>query len=184
MLIPFHLKTLTWRLLQGDILIYPTDTVYGLISCCLHQEQIKKLNLLKLRPSDQPIAFLVNNEADLTTFAKLNEASLAIWRKYNNQKISTTIIFPIQQSFRTKYLPAKTTTIAARLTLEPNLQKIISITGPLLATSANLHNKPSVTDPYKLAEIFPQQDIVMYQEPYQPQKASRIYSTITKKWLR
>lgn len=184
MIIPFHLKTIVHQLLQGEIIIYPTDTVYGIIASVSSPDKIKEINLLKQRATNQPIALLVASEDDLRSYVTLKPETLAVWRKYNTTTLSTTIIFSAQKQFASNYITWTPPTIGIRQTLDPNLQKIIHRIGPLWATSANLHNDSTLNDPYKLADIFQNQNVVIYKEPYEHKQPSRIYCSITNKWIR
>lgn len=184
MIIPFHLKTIVHQLLQGDLIIYPTDTVYGILACASSPHKVTEINLLKQRTPNQPIALLATNEDDLASYALLTPKTRMLWEKYNNNQLSTTLIFPAQEQFAQQYITWTPATIGIRQTLDPNLQKIIHRIGLLWATSANLHKEETIDDPHKLAAIFVNQNVVIYQEPYKHKQPSRIFSTITKKWIR
>ena len=184
MIIPFHLKTIVHQLLQGDLIIYPTDTVYGILACASSPHKVAEINLLKQRKINQPIALLAASEDDLVSYALLTPTTRRLWEKYNNNQLSTTLIFPAQEQFAKQYITWTPPTIGIRQTFDANLCKIIHRIGPLWATSANLNNEDQINDPYKLADIFANQNVVIYQEPCKHKQPSRIYSTITNKWIR
>ena len=48
-------------LIDGGIVIFPTDTVYGIACDCLNEKSIKRLYEIKKRPSYKPINVLTND---------------------------------------------------------------------------------------------------------------------------
>lgn len=57
---------------EGGILVFPTDTVYG-IGCRLNQKAIKRLYQIKQRPLSQPTAILMSRKVFGKTFqGKIN----------------------------------------------------------------------------------------------------------------
>ena len=53
---------------EGEIVAFPTDTVYG-IGCSITSERaIERIFLLKNRPKDRPLQVLVSDLTDITEF--------------------------------------------------------------------------------------------------------------------
>ena len=50
----------------GQIVAFPTDTVYGVGADCLHQPAVEHLFTAKVRPRGKPIALLAGPDPDLT----------------------------------------------------------------------------------------------------------------------
>src|SRR5699024_11505317 len=56
--------------LKGDIVAFPTDTVYGLGADATNEEAVLKIFEAKGRPADGPISVLVSQVDDLDKYAK------------------------------------------------------------------------------------------------------------------
>ena len=74
------------RLRDGDVVAFPTDTVYGIGVDPFQPEAVRKLYQIKGRPDDKPIAILVGSIEDVgrvaqnppPTFTRLAEQSADI----------------------------------------------------------------------------------------------------------
>ena len=55
---------------QGEIVVFPTETVYGIGTNGLDGEAVKKLYEVKQRPFDKPISLLVSNMEMVNQIAK------------------------------------------------------------------------------------------------------------------
>ena len=76
---------------QGGIVVFPTETVYGIGTNALDEKAVEKLYNIKKRPANKPISLLVAN-IDMINEIVLDTSSLEINRKvfsrsfYNNFK--------------------------------------------------------------------------------------------------
>ena len=55
---------------QGGIVIFPTETVYGIGANALDENAVKKIYEAKRRPNDKPISLLVSNMDMIEMVAK------------------------------------------------------------------------------------------------------------------
>jgi L-threonylcarbamoyladenylate synthase len=116
----------------GELVILPTDTVYGLCGP-ESEEAAKRIAALKGRPAEQPIALLF---ADVET---------ALERASGLERAA-------------HLLPGPFTLIVGTLgirvpELPPAAAEVVRAVGVVLATSANLHGGP---DPRRLDEVPPE----------------------------
>lgn len=130
---------------QGELVAFPTETVYGLGADALHPEASKKIYAAKGRPSDNPLIVHIARFEELVSIAKevpeqarkLSEAfwpgplTMIVWK---NEKV-----------------PYETTggmdTVAIRMPNHPIALKLIEESGCLIAApSANTSGKPSPTE--------------------------------------
>lgn len=138
---------------EGGIVIFPTDTAFG-IGCRIDREDsIERLFRLRKRPTTQPTPVLCS--------------SLAMVEEYVTSipdDVRKKLILPYWPGALTIVLPAKIEkvpslvrggglTIGVRIPDHQITQKLIEGVGvPILGPSANFHGEPT---PFKLADINP-----------------------------
>ncbi|WP_375315366.1 L-threonylcarbamoyladenylate synthase [Spiroplasma endosymbiont of Tipula paludosa] len=124
------------NLLNEQVGIVPTDTVYGLVGIYSSQFVAKRILHLKLRDKNKPLAVIVSDIAMAKDIGVITSQVEQLYESYPRGKI--TII--VKQKVNV------TETIAIRITNYRWLQDIVYQTGPLFATSANIHNEnPIIT---------------------------------------
>ena len=127
---------------EGRPVVLPTDTVYGLCTTPLAPESLSRL---KGRGPDQPIALLAS-EVDIL-LELVPELPAAIVRSLLPGRL--TLIFPNPE--RRFPLLSPLDTIGVRVPeLRGAARRIVTRTGAVAATSANLHGDP---DPKRIDEV-------------------------------
>ena len=130
---------------QGRIVVFPTETVYGIGANALNEDAIKKIYEAKKRPIDKPISLLVSNMDMVNKVAK--------------------DITEIEYKLMEKFFPGPFTIILKKKDIVPNIvtcggdtvgirmpdleltRKLIDLAGiPLATPSANISGKPSGTN--------------------------------------
>ena len=69
------------KLLQGEILAFPTDTVFGL-GCVINKEAISKIYEAKGRSFDKPLPMMCNGIEMIETVAKVSDNARKIASKF------------------------------------------------------------------------------------------------------
>ena len=138
------LKTLQ----QGGIIIYPTDTVWGIGCDATNTEAIKKIYALKQREDSKSMICLVNNIEMLKKYIK--KIPEATYKIIEQSEKPTTIIYdnPILIA---ENLVAKDNTLAIRIVNNSFCNELIKILKkPIVSTSANISGQPT---PKSFSEI-------------------------------
>lgn len=130
---------------EGELVAFPTETVYGLGADALHSQAAKKIYAAKGRPSDNPLIVHISKFADLEMIAKevpvqARKLSDAFW-----PGPLTMIVW------KNEKVPYETTggmdTVAIRMPNHLVALKLIEESGCLIAApSANTSGKPSPTE--------------------------------------
>lgn len=127
---------------RGELVAFPTETVYGLGANGLDEAAVRKIYLAKGRPSDNPLILHVNGIAMLRTLVqKISPLEAKLIQAYWPGPL--TLVFP-----RSAIVPDRVTgggeTVAVRAPAHPVAQALISAAGvPIAAPSANLSGRPS-----------------------------------------
>jgi len=123
---------------NGEIIVYPTDTLYALGANIFNEEVIKKLFKIKKRPISVPLPVAVFDSNDLNKIAYINKKT----KKIINNFLPGPLTLLLKKK---KTIPEIVTsgrdTIALRIPDNKIALELLSKTGPITATSANIHGK-------------------------------------------
>ena len=114
--------------MKGGIIVYPTDTVYGLGADATNKRAVNKIYSLKKRPKSLPLSVLVSDFSMLKKYAKTTKG-------FKRGKY-TFVLKPKKQ------LPVSKGSIGFRIPKHwcTNLAKEFG--KPIVTTSANIHGQP------------------------------------------
>ncbi len=136
----------------GGLVIYPTDTVYGLGALATHDKAVRRLFRVKDRAPDRPLPLLLADAADVAAVA----APVPPLARRLMQRFwpgGLTLVSRKSPHFHSLAL-AGGATVGVRVPDHPLLRAIIRRAGgPITGTSANLSGLPS---PRTLAEALAQ----------------------------
>jgi tRNA threonylcarbamoyl adenosine modification protein (Sua5/YciO/YrdC/YwlC family) len=149
-----NIKTITASLLEGGVIIYPTDTIYGLGCDIFQQEAIKRIRLIKnIDPAKTQMSFICYDLSDLSNYSK--PISTPVYRLLRNHLPGPyTFILPASKQVP-KILKSKKNTIGLRVPDNKIARSIVKELGhPLLSTSLPGERVEEFTDPDQIHEIF------------------------------
>lgn len=138
---------------QGELVAFPTETVYGLGAPVFSPETIAKIFCIKGRPHDNPlIVHLASIEQVECVVDLVPETFYKLARLFLPGPL--TIILP-KSSKVPSIVSAGQSTIGIRVPAHPVARNLIAAVGePLVAPSANLSGKPSSTSAQHVLEDF------------------------------
>jgi L-threonylcarbamoyladenylate synthase len=114
----------------GDVVAFPTDTVYGVGVAASHPERIPALFELKGRPPDRRIPLLVADLAQASAHGALTDERAGL------------LAAALWPGGLTMVLPTADGTQAYRAPDHPVALALIRAAGPIYATSANVSDQP------------------------------------------
>lgn len=132
---------------HGDVIVIPTDTVYGLVARAEDKQAIATLYALKPRDR-QPGTLIAANIKQLHDLG-FSYASLHHADQYWPAALSVVL----DANSVAGYLKADLPDLAVRIPNHHDLLDLLHQTGPLMTTSANLPGKPTATT-IKEAEVY------------------------------
>ena len=135
-----EIETAITFLKKGKLILYPTDTVWGIGCDATSSKAIKNLYNLKKRDEGKAMICLVNDYQMLKSYIpKISISQLS----YLNSKNPTTVIFENSIGISEKAL-GENKSIAMRIPKHNFCNKLITKFGkPIISTSANISNKQS-----------------------------------------
>lgn len=129
---------------NSGIAVIPTDTVYGLVGDATNEKVIKKVFLIKQRENTKPLLILISNFDMLKKYVKnISPLELEIINKFWPGPL--TIIFQNKKNL-SDILTANKNEIAIRMPNDERLLDLINkLDKPIIATSANIAHKKTIT---------------------------------------
>ena len=135
-----EIETAITFLKKGKLILYPTDTVWGIGCDATSSKAIENLYNLKKRDEGKAMICLISDYQMLKSYIpKISISQLS----YLNSKIPTTVIFENSKGISEKAL-GENKSIAMRIPKHNFCNKLITKFGkPIISTSANISNKQS-----------------------------------------
>lgn len=163
---------------RGGILVFPTDTVYG-IGCLLNTGSIKRLYTIKNRPLSQPTAILMTSKMFKKTYQYRIKHD-----KFQNGKLTLLLS---AKSFMIGFpnLLIKDGKIGIRIPKYHWLKDLLNTVGPMVTSSANKKGQiPPAEFEAVDQDILEKADLTIRTDAKLSGKPSRVYDIELKKYLR
>ena len=126
---------------SGDVILYPTDTIWGLGCDATNEEAIRKIYRIKQRDDSKSLIILVAEERDILQYVAAPD--LAVFDFIAAQSRSTTIIFETAINLPDN-LVAEDGSIAIRIVQDEFCRHLIKrLRRPVVSTSANISGQAS-----------------------------------------
>lgn len=137
---------------QGEVLIYPTETLWGMGASIENKEAIQKIFRLKNRSNTQPVSLLVKDIGMAKQYAFLTEPILTymtiLWPG------PVTFVMPAQPIVP-REIHAGTRYVGLRCSSHPFLQKLMGKRNTsITSTSANISHQEPITKISQLNSVF------------------------------
>jgi tRNA threonylcarbamoyl adenosine modification protein (Sua5/YciO/YrdC/YwlC family) len=142
---PRLIKQIVERLQQGGVIIYPTDTTYGIGCNIFNRKGVKKIFQIKNRESKKPFSFICNDLAEISNYAQVSNFAFKIMKRHlpgpYTFVLDATKIVPDALSTKQK-------TVGVRIPDNAICHAIVKELGhPLVTTSANISGEETPQDP-------------------------------------
>jgi len=134
----------------GNLIVYPTDTLYALGADIFNADAVKKVFKVKKRPSSNPLSAAVANFDAITKIAYTNDVIKKVVERFLPGPL--TIILQKKDSV-SNVITSGLDKIAVRIPKNDIALDLLSAFGPLTVTSANIHGEKT---PYVIKEIMMQ----------------------------
>ena len=151
---PRHIKTIVDVLQKGGVIIYPTDTIYGLGCDIFQHRAIEKICRIKrIDPPKAQLSFICYDLSDLSDFSKqLSRKTFRLLKEYLPGPY--TFILPASKQVP-RILQSKKETIGLRIPGNNIARAIVKELGhPLLSASLPGESVEDYTDPEIMYENF------------------------------
>ena len=139
------LKEVARTIKQGGVVVFPTETVYGIGANGLSENAVKRIYEVKQRPLNKPISLLVNGTDMINEIAQdITDLEKALIREFFPGPL--TIILK-KKDIVPNIVTANSNTVGVRMPSNEIALKLIEYAGvPIATPSANISGKPSGTN--------------------------------------
>lgn len=134
----------------GNLIVYPTDTLYALGADIFNDDAVKRVFKVKKRPCSNPLSVAVANFDVITKIAYTNDVVKKIVERFLPGPL--TIILQKKDPV-SNVITSGLDKIAVRIPKNDIALDLLSAFGPLTVTSANIHGEKT---PYVIKEIMMQ----------------------------
>ena len=155
---------------MSRILIFPTDTVYGMGAKVFDKAGQDEIYNIKNRPANKRLSILCSSVEDIEKIAYLSPDAIKLIKQYMPGAL--TIILKTKESVVSDFLHD---TVGVRIPNHPLALRILRENGPMATTSVNLSGEAAMNDYFKIVKAF--QEKVYYIYP-NAEKNSEIASTV------
>ncbi len=157
---PRKLRRAVEILEAGEIIGYPTDTVYALGCDLLNKKAIDRLYQVKSMPKDHPLAFICPDLSDLSRYAVIDTHAYRLLRRVLPGPY--TFILPATREVPKMLHLSDKRTVGIRVPAAPIVVELVRALGrPIISTSANPLGHPPLTDARDLSPTFKGLELVL-----------------------
>lgn len=147
-LLHYSIEQALLTLRAGGIILYPTDTIWGIGCDAMDTAAIERIYALKERDENKSMIILLADERDILTYTANPSPDVFVYLQ--NTQRPTTVIYENALELPDSLINTDGT-IAIRVVHEPFCKALIKRLGrPVVSTSANISGVPS---PRTFAEI-------------------------------
>jgi len=137
---------------EGGIIVYPTDTVYGMGCDLFNKQAIEKIYEIKRRNKKEPLSFICADLKDISNYALVSNYAYRTLRRL----LPGAYTFVLEASrLVPKILLTKRRTVGIRV---PDNKICLTLVGelghPIINTSAKLEQDEILSDPFEIEKKF------------------------------
>jgi len=137
---------------KGGLIVYPTDTVYGLGCNLLNKKAVERIYQIKGAKKKMRLSFICSDLKNIAQYAHVSTPAYKIMRSL----LPGPFTFILEASrFVPKILLEKRKTVGIRVPDNKICHDLLlEFSNPIISTSLNLPDKPYLNDPDEIEEIF------------------------------
>lgn len=137
---------------EGGIIVYPTDTVYGMGCDLFNKQAIERIYEIKRRNKKEPLSFICADLKDISNYALVSNYAYRTLRRL----LPGAYTFVLEASrLVPKILLTKRKTVGIRV---PDNKICLTLVGelghPIINTSAKLEQDEILSDPFEIEKKF------------------------------
>lgn len=144
---------------NGELIVYPTDTLYGVGADVFNKHAVEKVFKIKHRPLSLPLSIAVSDFNELEDICFINETAMILAEKFLPGKLTMVLK-------KKKNIPNIVTSgfdkVAVRIPCNNIALKLLSSFGPITCTSANIHGRDTPSRIEDIQKEFDKKEISVF----------------------
>ena len=137
---------------NGGIIIYPTDTVYGLGCDLFNKKGIEKIYAIKKRSKKQPLSFVCADLRDISRYAKVSDYAYKTMKRLLPGPY--TFILEASRLVPKIILPKRQTTGIRVPDNHICISLVTELGQPIISTSVETESEEFLSDPHEIEKQF------------------------------
>ncbi len=144
---------------NGGLVVYPTDTIYGLGCDIMHKKSVEKVYQMKGKARKMPLSFICPDLSDIARYAVVSNIAYRLMKRILPGPY--TIILPATREVP-RLMQSKTATVGIRVPDHPVTQMLMrQLEAPIVTTSVPSPEQTQFDDPDLIAERLPFLDAII-----------------------
>jgi L-threonylcarbamoyladenylate synthase len=141
------------EVVRGGVILYPTETMYGLGCDATNESSVRRLFAIKLRPETRPMLVLIGNTTMLNKLTgKVPQLASSLMKHYWPGPL--TILLEVGKDVP-QALTSGTGRIGVRMPGSTFCMKLLEVSGrPIVSTSANISGRAIPSDVASMKDAF------------------------------
>jgi L-threonylcarbamoyladenylate synthase len=144
---------------KGQVIVYPTDTLYGLGADIFNDDAVDKVFKIKKRQKSNPLPVAIANLKQIEKIAYVDDKSRCLINTFLPGKL--TIVLK-KKKIVSDLVTGGLNKVAIRIPDNKIALTLLSKFGPITATSANIHDKKPPVNIVDISMQFSVSDIAVY----------------------
>jgi len=155
-----HIRRAIEILRDSGVIVYPTDTIYGLGCDITNKEAIERVRRIKGRNHKKPMSFVCADLSNVSRYARVSNYAYRILKRCLPGPY--TFVLPATRE-TPRILQTRQKTVGLRVPDHPvPIALVQELDNPILSTSANYSDQEVLTDPQELQETLGKQvDLIL-----------------------
>jgi L-threonylcarbamoyladenylate synthase len=145
----------------GELVVYPTDTLYALGADIYNEDAVRRIFKIKSRPLGIPLSVAVANFESIESIAIVNDTAGRLAEQFLPGSLTLVLN---KKSTISSIVTGGLDKIAVRIPDNEVALELLSKFGPLTATSANVHDMETPLDIDGIKMQFKDGDVAVYLE--------------------
>ena len=144
---------------DGELVVYPTDTLYALGAVVFNKRAVRKVFLVKKRPFEVPLPVAVSSVEDIEKVAFVNDDILRVAKRFLPGSLTLLLN---KKDLVSDLVTSGSGKVAVRVPDDELALNLLKVTGPLTVTSANIHGVDPGFFVKDIKSQFRKEDISVY----------------------
>ncbi len=158
-----NIKICAKNIQTGDLVIFPTETVYGLGACALNSDAVKSIFKIKKRPINNPLIIHIINWSEAKIYVDINKKEEKIIEKLVDKFWPGPLTLLLKKNqFIPDIVTANSEWVALRSPSNKYARKLLEYSMvPIAAPSANISGKITSTCKEHILDYFSESNVSM-----------------------
>ncbi len=145
-----HIQRVVEALRQGNVIAYPTDTIYGIGCDIFNRKGVRKIYQIKQRDPRKPFSFICADLSDVSNYAQVSNFAYKIMRRH----LPGPYTFVLEATRAVPdLLTTRQKTVGIRIPDNAIAMSIVRELGhPLVTTSVNISGQDIMNDPHDIQD--------------------------------